>query len=137
MRFELDVSDEVKTRWLSMSMDERKAVMIEAMERHLEESDAPRVQFVDGLAGLAEFFERANEWSPSVRLTRREFDKLPEYSCSIPTGTTIGKRWKRSDTFTLGRPRDRELVWHMGEYIDHPDPELIGIRWKRIEIADE
>jgi hypothetical protein len=31
-----------------------------------------------------------------VLLTRAEFARLGEYSCSIPTGVTIGKRWKRN-----------------------------------------
>lgn len=31
-----------------------------------------------------------------VRLTWAELKALPEYSCSLPTGTTIGKRWKKN-----------------------------------------
>jgi hypothetical protein len=27
-------------------------------------------------------------------MTERAFDKLPEYSCSTPSGTYTGKRWK-------------------------------------------
>lgn len=55
---------------------------------------------------------------PSLRLTPREFAALPEYSCSLPTGTTIGKRWKRLDgshdhrfKAAGGQPR-----WMVGEY---------------------
>lgn len=28
---------------------------------------------------------------PVVQLTRREFDRMPEYSQTLPTGKTIGK----------------------------------------------
>ena len=34
---------------------------------------------------------------PRLRLTPRQFEQLPEYSCSYPTGTTPGKMWKRLD----------------------------------------
>lgn len=34
---------------------------------------------------------------PRLRLTPREFAKLPEYSATYPTGTTPGKMWKRLD----------------------------------------
>lgn len=29
-----------------------------------------------------------------VKMTGAEFDALPEYSASLPTGTTIGRQWK-------------------------------------------
>lgn len=60
----------------------------------------------------------------SAILTRQEFDELLEYSLSVPTGTTIGKRWKRKCTD----------CWLMGEY--EPDPEKkegwVQIRWRVI-----
>lgn len=34
---------------------------------------------------------------PRLRLTPRQFEELPEYSASYPTGTTPGKMWKRLD----------------------------------------
>lgn len=34
--------------------------------------------------------------SEVIELTRAEFDALPEYSCSLPTGTTLGKRWRKN-----------------------------------------
>lgn len=53
-----------------------------------------------------------------LRLTDREFFALPEYSTSLPTGTTPGKRWRRLDgahdrAFIArgGKPR-----WQVGEY---------------------
>ncbi len=44
----------------------------------------------------------------TVTLTKSEFDELGEYSHSLPTGTTIGKRWKAK----LQGPAN----WWMGEY---------------------
>jgi hypothetical protein len=32
----------------------------------------------------------------AVRLTWAELQALPEYSCSLPSGTYVGKRWKRN-----------------------------------------
>ncbi len=66
-----------------------------------------------------------------VTITQKEFDSLPEYSCSIPTGTTIGKRWKRHDGIfdpTYKGP----YYWYIGEYIDIGDPDKVGIRYKKI-----
>lgn len=71
----------------------------------------------------------------SISLTQKQFDELPEYSCSIPTGTTIGKRWKKNDfaftRFTDGITRQR---WWLCEYYEltPPDPKNVGISYKRI-----
>lgn len=62
-------------------------------------------------------------------ISRSELAQLPEYSCSVPTGTTLGKRWRRN--LNAYRP-DRVGVpaeWVIGEYVAHPDPTLVGIRW--------
>ena len=85
-------------------------------------------------------------------MTADEFFKLGEYSCSLPTGVTVGKRWRRRETFGL-RPQsvevhnDRDVPdpgrWLMGEYADDPDAELgedggpktVLIRWRRIRIT--
>lgn len=82
--------------------------------------------------------------SDVVEITRAEFDALPEYSCSLPTGTTIGKRWKRNETAYCAEPValhpfDGTVVrepprWILGEYVAHPNPALVGIRWLRIAI---
>ena len=34
---------------------------------------------------------------PRLHLTPRQFDDLPDYSASYPTGTTPGKMWRRLD----------------------------------------
>lgn len=62
----------------------------------------------------------------SVTLTRKEFDDLLEYSSSIPTGTTIGKKWKRSQSDG----------WWMGEYLESKDEKFVDILWRKI-IFDE
>lgn len=77
-----------------------------------------------------------------VMLTKQEFEALLDYSCSLPTGTIVGKRWKCSDAYSRGkmaaaRAQGRaltvgELNWWMGEYIPHKDPKLIGIEWTPI-----
>lgn len=68
-----------------------------------------------------------------LRITARDFKDLGEYSCSFPTGTAIGKRWRRlegsfSQAFVRagGKPR-----WVIGEYVEHPDPKTVGIKWYR------
>lgn len=70
---------------------------------------------------------------PRLRLTESEFRALLDYSGSLPTGTTIGKRWKRLDGVY-----DREWVrrggkpaWMVGEYYDIGSETQIGIRWYR------
>lgn len=67
-----------------------------------------------------------------VFLTKKQFDELDEYSCSIPTGTTIGKRWKRSNSYS--DPKG-ELKWWMGEYVKQKIP-FVGIVWKRIFVRE-
>lgn len=62
-------------------------------------------------------------------MTQAEFDALPSYSCSLPTGTIVGKRWRR------GHPYANPTHWWLGEYIEHPDPGYVGVRWRLIEVA--
>jgi len=68
---------------------------------------------------------------PTVQLTRELFDKLGEYSCSLPTGVIIGKAWKRKVNYY-----DERDGWLLGEYESHPDPTKAIIRWSRIEIIE-
>ena len=63
-------------------------------------------------------------------ISRADLFALLEYFCSLPTGTTIGKRW-RCDVHAYRKhpvPEDRH-EWQIGEYIEHTDPEKVGIRW--------
>lgn len=78
-----------------------------------------------------------------MKMTRAELAKLKdevgEYSCSIPSLTTIGKRWVRNDAaYTIAPPEPER--WALGEYIEHPDPakreKLVRIRWTLIDVVD-
>jgi hypothetical protein len=68
---------------------------------------------------------------PRLRILASEFLRLGDYSATFPTGTTIGKRWRRLDgSFDQefikagGQPR-----WLIGEYYDIGNSEKVGIRW--------
>lgn len=72
-----------------------------------------------------------------LRLTPREFETLPEYSASMPTGVFIGKRWKRLDgshdrAFLAagGKPR-----WLVGEYQVCAEPTKARTVWYRPHIV--
>jgi hypothetical protein len=68
-----------------------------------------------------------------VGLTKKELDDLPEYSLSIPTGVFLGKKWKRNvNVGTKDGP-----LWVMGEYTEHPNPELCGIVFKTVVIVGD
>lgn len=90
--------------------------------------------------------EDENRWSSEYKLqpvvteglivlTEEEFDKLSEYSTSLPTGITIGKRWKRAVDF-----RDVSKGWILGEYVacvkEHSSRK-VDVSWKTIKIRDE
>jgi hypothetical protein len=66
----------------------------------------------------------------TVQLTQQEFDALRDYSASLPTGTAIGKQWKRRNDYY-----DESKGWRLGEYVEHADPDLVGIRWRDIEVV--
>ena len=44
-------------------------------------------------------------------ISREELEKLPEYSCSVPTGTTVGKRWRCDTHFNEVRNLDEAVFW--------------------------
>lgn len=66
-------------------------------------------------------------------IKQKSLDELPEYSCTIPTGKIIGKKWKRDINFSLyGQKRGTTLPdWYVCEYVKHEDPGLIGITHKK------
>lgn len=73
----------------------------------------------------------------TIILTKKEFDALPEYSCSLPTGTTIGKKWKKNIHAFDPRchdPRTGNTIddWYLCEYVEHSDPTKVGIVYKHI-----
>lgn len=66
-------------------------------------------------------------------MTCAEFKALPEYSATIPTGTTIGKRWRRLDGAHdhVAKAAGHKPRWIIGEYTEHADPTKVGIKWWR------
>lgn len=66
----------------------------------------------------------------TVTLTRKEFEALPDYSCSLPTGTTIGKQWKKRKNYY-----DESKGWVRGTYSKQLEPDLVAITWENIWIA--
>jgi hypothetical protein len=79
-------------------------------------------------------------------MTKKELEALPEYSSSIPTGTTIGKRWKRQtykksdppipvDVYGYDKDGFFKMVpdwWLMGEYATADDPKYVKIIWRNV-----
>ena len=56
---------------------------------------------------------------PVISLTADEMQRLPEYSATIPTGKTIGKRWRRRMTERSAWDRNgcgKTLWWVVCEY---------------------
>lgn len=74
-----------------------------------------------------------------VKLTQRELDKLPEYSCTLPDSykrpiSEGGKPWKRDLNFYgfFGEgPK-----WIRCEYIPDPDPKFLAIKNERVEVVE-
>jgi hypothetical protein len=66
---------------------------------------------------------------PAMHLTRAEFDAMDEYSATLPTGTTAGKKWKRHDgAYDLSCEKP---IWIIGEYDPDDDGKSpnIKINW--------
>ena len=65
-----------------------------------------------------------------IYITQGMFDKLLEYSCSLPTGTALGKVWKCRRPYKGDNP-----IWYLGRYVEHQDPLLVAIEWRLVEIS--
>ncbi len=61
----------------------------------------------------------------AIVMLRRDLEKLPEYSASLPTGTTIGTKWRR----LVGS------MWWIGEYVASRTPGYVDIRWQRVYVT--
>lgn len=71
----------------------------------------------------------------TVALSRAEFDELPEYSCTLPTGGTIGRRWKRCEPYHASREFGApDATWYLGEYVDIGDETKVGVTWSLIHV---
>lgn len=69
-------------------------------------------------------------------VTPKQFEQLKEYSTSVPTGTTIGKVWKRRWP-PFYAPDFPDPDWYLGEYV--PDPQgrdgITGIVWRELIVV--
>lgn len=61
---------------------------------------------------------------PTVYVSRNTFERLMEYSHSVPSMTTIGKWWKAK---TINNQ------WLLCCYAEHPDPNKVRILRRRLE----
>jgi len=80
-------------------------------------------------------------------VTQKEFDDLLEYSTTYPTGTTIGKVWKRHNyifkskgqLYNAGQlPNDVELIeerWLHCEYVPSIKEGYIAVKLKILKIV--
>jgi len=72
-------------------------------------------------------------------ITPQELKNLPEYSGSLPTGTFIGKIWKRAayeEGSGYKKHEDGKCYWHgervgwwLGRYEKCDDPTKVNIEW--------
>ncbi len=69
---------------------------------------------------------------PTITLSQSQFEELPEYSMSYPTGTTYGKKWKRKVKTADGNG----FEWWMGEYYDIGKEDKVGMKWRTIQILE-
>ena len=80
---------------------------------------------------------------PDLVISRPDLENLLEYSTTLPTGTIIGKRWRKDVNAIkamFGGKLGLEPEWAIGEYV-HSDeidwialgeeslPNQIGIKW--------
>lgn len=64
-------------------------------------------------------------------VTPETFRSLPDYSGSIPSLTTIGKRWKRRRVY-----QDESKGWVTGEYAENPNPKKVTIIWRDLLVVE-
>lgn len=83
-----------------------------------------------------------------IEMGQSYFDSLDDYSCTLPSGTYVGKRWKRRTPYRAmphsyfenykGRLVDLDQVptWTMGEFYDIGSADSIGINWRPIVVVN-
>lgn len=71
---------------------------------------------------------------PTALIYAADWKRLPEYSCSMPTGVFYGKRWKRNTT--AYDPRTTEPNWVIGGYEPHEDETKAAIVWFDVMVVD-
>lgn len=70
---------------------------------------------------------------------RAFIDEHGEYSCSIPTGTTIGKRWARDENGFPRTRRGQPPEWWICEYVElsPPEPTYFAIRRRPVKLLGD
>ena len=58
---------------------------------------------------------------------------MPEYSCTLPTGKTIGKMWRRDQNVYAPGHAPK---WFVGMYLEDEDPALVRILWFRVVLRE-
>jgi hypothetical protein len=79
-----------------------------------------------------------------IRLYPWELESMPEYSSTLPTGTTLWKMWKRNLNETYNHAAAlackplKPVVWWIGQYVPHTGklPDRIGIRWFEVQLLE-
>ena len=64
---------------------------------------------------------------PTAMIYADDWERLGEYSCTMPTGVFYGKRWKRN--INAYNPNNRTPNWVIGGYDPHDDPTQASIVW--------
>ncbi len=68
----------------------------------------------------------------SAVMDRKEFEALPAYNISLPTGPRLGFRWKRMYPYVRD---DMPHKWLLGETVDDGKPDGWLVVWREILIA--
>ena len=74
-----------------------------------------------------------SECKRTVRLFHWEFESIDDYSCSLPSATTMWKVWKNNKNAYNSR---RLPNWYLGQYVPTDKKDYIGIRWFKIVLRE-
>lgn len=74
----------------------------------------------------------------SALVSQRDFDRLLEYSHSLPTGVYPGKCWKRRKRWsTADRPLEFHERWLLGSFTEIPgDESRVNIEWRELLVVE-
>lgn len=78
----------------------------------------------------------------TIRLYIWQLNKFPEYSTTLPTGTTPWKMWRRmcadkTEKYWPYMPsKDSKIWWVIGQYYPIENKKCIGIRWFNIQYLE-
>ena len=76
-----------------------------------------------------------------LQMTLKELTELPEYSLTLPTGTTVGKRWRAHPIrqactcHCTGKPDPSCTQWSVGEYCPSSVQDSVDILWRPVVIV--